>query len=182
MVVLTLLVLAVRLVSFAHPMGEQATPIPEYRVKATFLFQFTQFVDWPSGAFRSSESPFVVGILGDDPFGSFLDETVRDEKAQGHPLIVERYQRLEDAANCQLLFVSRAESGRIRDIAAALRKRSTLIVGDTDGFAEGGGIVQFVTEQNKVHLRINLNAARVANLTISSKLLRLATVVNPGER
>src|SRR5256885_282744 len=50
--------------------------IPEYRVKATFLFQFTQFVDWPRNAFSNQQTPLVIGILGEDPFGTFLDDTV----------------------------------------------------------------------------------------------------------
>ena len=177
MVILTLLAVAVSLVSPVLPLRAQAAPIPEYRVKATFLFQFTQFVEWPDDAFRSLEAPLAICILGDDPFGTFLDETVRDEKAQGHPISVTRYQRLEDVANCQLLFVSRKHASRVRDIAEAHKNQSVLIVGDSDGFVDNGGIVQFVTEQNKVHLRINLNAAKGANLTISSKLLRLATLV-----
>ena len=88
--------------------------IPEYRVKATFLFQFTQFVDWPRNAFSNQQTPLVIGILGEDPFGTFLDDTVRDEMANGHPIAVERYQRLENVKNCQVLFVSRSEANQDR--------------------------------------------------------------------
>src|SRR5205823_4557973 len=99
----------------------QSSSVPEYQVKATFLFQFTQFVDWPPQSLPAPQSPLVIGILGQDPFGSFLDETVRAEKVNDHPLAVERYQRLEDIKNCQLLFVSRAEAGRIREIASIFK-------------------------------------------------------------
>src|SRR2546422_11684684 len=91
----------------------QSPAIPEYRVKATFLFQFTQFVDWPRNAFSNQQSPLVIGILGEDPFGTFLDDTVRDEMANGHPIAVERYQRLENVKNCQGLFVSPSEANQI---------------------------------------------------------------------
>jgi YfiR/HmsC-like len=158
----------------------QSSAIPEYRVKATFLFQFTQFVDWPRDAFSSPQTPLVIGIFGEDPFGSFLDDTVRDEKANGHPLAVERYRKLDDINNCHVLFVSRSEATRITDIVAALKGRRTLVVGDINGFADRGGMIQFVTEENKIHLRINLAATKAANLTISSKLLRPATVINSG--
>ncbi|PYR99673.1 MAG: DUF4154 domain-containing protein [Acidobacteria bacterium] len=154
--------------------------IPEYRVKATFLFQFTQFVDWPRNAFSNQQTPLVIGILGEDPFGTFLDDTVRDEMANGHPIAVERYQRLENVKNCQVLFVSRSEANQIGEILAAVRGRSTLIVGDANGFADRGGMIQFVTVENRIQLRINLAAAKAANLTISSKLLRPATVINSG--
>ncbi len=158
----------------------QSSAIPEYRVKATFLFQFTQFVDWPRNAFSSQQAPLVIGILGEDPFGTFLDETVRDEKINGHPIVAERYQRLENIKNCQVLFVSQSEANQIGEILAAVRGRSTLIVGDANGFADRGGMIQFVTVENRIHLRINLAAAKAANLTISSKLLRPATVINSG--
>jgi hypothetical protein len=161
-------------------MQAQATSIPEYQVKATFLFQFTQFVDWPRDAFSNPQMPLVIGILGEDPFGSFLDEAVRDEKANGHPLVVERYHRLDDIKNCHVLFVSRSEANRMAEVVAALKGRSTLVVGDLNGFADHGGMIQFVTEQNRIRLRINLAAAKAANLTISSKLLRPATIINSG--
>src|SRR5947207_349431 len=110
----------------------QAPAVPEYRLKATFLFQFTQFVDWPAAAFASRQAPLVIGVLGQDPFGTFLDEAVRGEKVENRALSIERYRRLEDVANCQVLFVSRSEAGRIQQIAAALKGRSVLLVGDAD--------------------------------------------------
>src|SRR5690348_14647680 len=105
----------------------QNSAIPEYRVKATFLFQFTQFVDWPATAFSNDQSSLVIGILGDDPFGTLLDETVHDEKANGHPLVVERYRRLDEVKNCHLLFVSQSEGKRLSEIVSTLRGQSTLI-------------------------------------------------------
>ena len=163
-----------------QPLSAQASAIPEYRVKATFLFQFTQFVDWPPKAFSNNQTPLVIGILGDDPFGTFLDETVRDEKANGHSLSVERYRRLEDVKNCHVLFVSGSEANRLDQIVSALRGRSILIVGEANGFADRGGMIQFMTQENRIQLRINLAAAKTANLTISSKLLRPSTVINAG--
>ena len=160
----------------------QSSAISEFRVKATFLFQFTLFVDWPAEAFSTAQTPLVIGIFGEDPFGTFLEETVRDERANGHALAVERYRRLEEVKNCHVLFVSGSEASRTGDIVTALKGRSILIVGDSNGFADRGGMIQFVTQENRIRLRINLAAARAANLTISSKLLRPATVINPGPR
>jgi hypothetical protein len=165
-----------------QPEGAQAPTAPEYRVKATFLFQFTQFVDWPDQAFPASEAPLVIGILGEDPFGLFLDETVRNEKLNQHPLAIERYQRLADVGNPHVLFVSQPETGRIGEITTALKGRNILTVGEANFFADRGGMIQFVTQENRIRLRINLGAARAANLTISSRLLRPATVINAGAR
>jgi|SRR5688572_10997142 len=158
------------------------TTIPaEYQIKAVFLFNFTQFVEWPTNAFADAQSPLVIGVLGEDPFGAYLEETVRGEKANDHPLTVQRFRRVEDITTCHVLFISRSEAARFDQIFASLKNRHTLTVGDVDGFARSGGIIRFLTEKNKIRLRINLEAAKAANLTISSKLLRPAEIVAPGK-
>jgi hypothetical protein len=157
----------------------QTVPSREYQLKAVFLFNFAQFVTWPPTAFADENAPLVIAVLGEDPFGNYLDETVRGEKVGGHPLVIRRYDRVEDIKDCHILFVSPSENTRMKDIIAGLRGRSILTVGETDGFAHEGGMIRFMTEQNKIHLRINLEAARAENLTISSRLLRLADIVGP---
>jgi hypothetical protein len=154
-----------------------APPSVEYQIKAVFLFNFAQFVEWPPGAFRDPRAPFVIGVLGEDPFGTYLDEAVRGEKIGERPLVVRRYRRGEDIADCNILFISRSEAGRIDPIIASLRGHSVLTVGEDDGFIRQGGILRFVTENHKIRLRINVEAARAAGLTISSKLLRPAMIV-----
>jgi hypothetical protein len=153
----------------------------EYQIKAVFLFNFTQFVKWPPAAFINADEPFCIGILGDDPFDGFLDETVRGEKVDGHPLVVQRYHSVKDIKDCQLLFISGSENKRLEQIFAGLNGKNILTVGDMDGFAKNGGVIRFVTEQNKVHFKISREAAKNANLTISSKMLRLAEIVEPGK-
>jgi hypothetical protein len=153
----------------------------EYQIKAVFLFNFTQFVKWPTTAFTNAEEPFCIAILGDDPFDGFLDETVRGEKVDGHPLVVQRYHSVKDIKDCQLLFVSSSENKRLEQIFAGLNGKNILTVADMDGFAQNGGGICFVTKENKIHFKINLEAAKNANLTISSKMLRLAEIVEPGK-
>src|SRR5438132_13855673 len=86
----------------------KTTPLPEYQVKAMFLFNFAHFVTWPSQ--KSSDAPLVIGILGDDPFGSYLDETVRGEKVINRPLVIQRFGRSTELTNCNILFISQSES------------------------------------------------------------------------
>src|SRR5262249_926438 len=90
----------------------------EYQLKAVFLYRFTQFIDWPPSAFATPQTPITIGILGPDPFGSFLDATVRDEKVHNHPLRVQRYQNIQDATNCHVLFISGSEGPRLPKILA----------------------------------------------------------------
>lgn len=167
------------LLSALMPMarGVQAQPVKDYQIKAIFLFNFAQFVEWPEEAFVDAKSPIVIGVLGDDPFGRYLDEAVAGETVNGRPLLVQRYRRVEEIGTCHLLFISYSERTRLERILTSLRGRSILSVGDTDGFATRGGIIRFTAENKKTRLSINLAAAKAANLTISSKLLRAAEVI-----
>jgi hypothetical protein len=164
----------------ALPARAQAPPT-EYEVKAVFLFNFSQFVDWPAAAFADSRSPLVIGVLGGDPFGATLDEIVSGETVNGRPLMVRRYQSLDQVDTCHILFIDRSQESQLEAIVAALKNRSVLTVGDFAGFAHRGGMIRFITVGNKIRLRINLSAAQAAKLAISSKLLRPAQIVEPGQ-
>jgi hypothetical protein len=149
----------------------------EYELKAVFLFNFTQFVDWPSDSFAGPQSPLVICVLGDDPYGGFLDDTVRGETVGGHPLAVERYRHVEDVARCHVLFISASEAMQMTDIVQRLRGRSILTVSNAADSDTRGSVVRFATESNRIKLRIDMQAARAAHLEISSKLLRAAEIV-----
>lgn len=155
----------------------QAALSREYQIKAVFLFHFAQFVEWPSPAFPDAQTPLVIGVLGDDPFGRYLDETVRGETVNHRPLVVRRFRSVDEIDDaCHVLFISRSETGRLEQILASLKGRTILTVGDTDGFTKRGVMIRFMTVDNKIRLRINLEQANAANLKISSKLLRPAVV------
>ena len=157
-------------------LSAQMTTSAEYQLRAAFLLNFARFVDFPAKSFSDTNGPLIIGVLGEDPFGSYLDETVRGEKVNGHPLLVQRYRRGNDIKSCQVLFISRSEADRLDQILASLRGRSILTVGDTDDFNARGGMIRLAIEKNKVRMHIKPEAARAANLTISSKLLRLAEI------
>ncbi|HXL72628.1 MAG TPA: YfiR family protein, partial [bacterium] len=158
------------------------TPISkEYQIKAVFLFNFVQFVQWPADTFTAPDEPFCIGILGDDPFGDFMDKTIEGEKINGHPLIIRRYTAVEEVQDCQILFISSSETPKMAGILDTLKTRSILTVSDADDFIKNGGIIRFFTEDNKIHLRINLEAAKSVNLTISSEVLRLSNIVDLGK-
>jgi hypothetical protein len=163
----------------AAPLFAQRT-FDEREIKATFLFNFAQFVEWPKESFAGPDAPFVIGVLGEDPFGAILDEVVRGETVKNRAFVVTRFRRAEDVAVCHILFISGSEAPEDARIFDTLRGRPILTVGDADGFASGGGMIRFVTENKHVRLRVNLEAARAAHLTISSQLLRAAQVVRPG--
>ena len=159
----------------------QAAAPTEYQLKAVFLFNFAQFVDWPQESFPEAQTPLVIGVLGEDPFGTYLDEIVSGETVNNRPLEIQRYRRVDEIKTCHILFISQSESKQLEQIVAALKGRSILTVSDSAGFTRQGGMIRFVTDKNKLRLRINLEAATAANLTISSKLLRPAEIVTPGK-
>ena len=163
------------------PGNTPAQSSPEYQLKAVFLFNFAQFVEWPGSAFPEPDTPLGICILGQDPFGGYLDETVRGETVANHPLAVRRYRTVDEIKGCHILFVGRQEQGHFGQILDSLKGRSVLTVGDVEGFARRGGMIRFVTDHNRIRLRINLEAARAANLTLSSKLLRPAQIVPAGK-
>jgi hypothetical protein len=120
-------------------------------------------------------------VLGDDPFGSYLDDLVRGEHVADHPIAVKRYHEPEEVGDCHILFISISETSRLPKVIAALQHRSILTVGDAENFSRAGGMVRFVTESGKIRMRINNEAARESGLIISSKILRAATIV-PKEK
>lgn len=163
-------------------LAAQTARASEYQVKAVFLFNFAQFVDWPAEASADSDTTLVIGVLGDDPFGGVLDQTVRDERLNGRPFQVRRYQSVDEIKICHILFISRSEAGRPEGILAGLKHRPILTVSDAEGFAERGGMIRFVTDRSRIRLQINPEAAEAAHLTISSKLLRVAEIISPTGR
>jgi hypothetical protein len=178
----TLLVIALRLSVLLFASVAVAAPAPsEYQVKAVFLFNFTQFVDWPAQSFADAHVPFVIGVLGRDPFGSALDEAVRGETVNGRALVVERYRSVTELKPCQILFIDRSAGTDVNKALESVGHQGTLTVSDSDAPAPPGVIIRFLSEGKKIRLRIDVDSARDAGLTISSKLLRPAEVVgSPG--
>jgi hypothetical protein len=150
-------------------------PPLEYQVKAAFLLNFTKFVQWPAVAFSDQRSPLAICILGEDPFGSWLDEIVKGEAVNGRELVVQRIRRAPQAKSCQVLFVARQEKEvpRILDDLGP----GVLTVGEGENFLEDGGIIAFVIEDRRVRFDINQRGAARARLTLSSRLMSVARSV-----
>lgn len=161
--------------------GARAAAPNEYEIKALFLYHFAGFVTWPPTAFENDQSPIVIGVVGEDPFGPYLDKAVAGETAQGRPLSVVRFARPEDVGFCHILFIARSADAQVGDLVARLRRQPVLTVGETENFARRGGVIRFLTNNNRTRFRINITAAKDAGLVISSKLLRAADVIAPGQ-
>jgi hypothetical protein len=149
----------------------------EYDLKAVFLYNFATFGEWPTDCFASASSPFVIGVIGTDPFGSTLEQIVAGERIRGRPIVIRRFDRPDGVQKCQILFISASEKWRLKEILSVVRGQPVLTVADIPAFVEGGGLVGFTTT-TRVGIQVNPVALRTANLAISPKLLRLAEVVS----
>jgi YfiR/HmsC-like len=151
-------------------------PAREYKVKAAFIYNFAQFVDWPTSAFESADAPFVVAVVGKDPFNGLLEEVVAGKRVGGRTVVVQHFDSSAGIGQCQILFVPMTEEGSLGTIIQKMQNKPVLTIGEVDDFTEEGGCFRFFTEDNKMRFEINQDAAEQAGLRISSKLLRLARI------
>ena len=171
------LILMVALTSSLLGTGAQGQGSGEYQIKAAFLYNFAKFIEWPAEAFTESCAPLIVGVIGNDPFGSALDQTMSGKTINGRPLIIKRLKWGQNLRTCQILFISSSERKRLAQLFESLKGATVLTVSETEQFCQQGGIINFLIEDNKVRFEINATAATGAQLKISSKLLALAKTV-----
>lgn len=157
----------------------QTVSATQYQLKAVFLFNFTQFVEWPGNIFDQPGEPFVIGLYGPNVFGNYLDQAVRNETVNGHPIKIIPVSSAEEAKRVHLLFITSGRSPELAALESQLKGQSVLTVSDVDGFCRSGGMIGFINEKNKIKIQINTGATAAANLKVSSKLLRLAELVPP---
>ena len=182
---LLITILVILLSSWALEARAQDAPSSsEYLIKAGFIYNFANLVQWPQNAFTQADSPIVIGILGEDHFGVTLDRVLQGKKVNGRPFVVRRFKSVADLAqsvidlkDCQILFVSSSETAHVTEAIQTLRGISVLTIGEIPGFAKRGGIINLVLEDNKVRFEVNVEAAKQADLNISSRLLALAKIV-----
>jgi hypothetical protein len=155
----------------------RAQAFNEYKVKVAFLYTLAKFVEWPPDAFAGPSGALTICILGDDPFGSFLDEVVKAKRIAEHPLVVLRMANLPIARECRILFIAASERRRMPSVLAAAATSGLLTVGDTAEFAAQGGVIALWLDGERICLLVNLTSADKAQLHISSRVLSLATIV-----
>lgn len=157
--------------------GESAV-LREYEIKAAYLYNFIKYIEWPPPGLPPGLDTITIGVLGENPFGPTL-ATLNGKMAKDRKLVVKENLSPAELDSCQILFVSPSVKEQMPEILNQLRGKSILTVSETEGFAQQGGIINFIAEKNKVRFEINTEAAKRTGFTISSELLKLAKVVKP---
>ena len=150
----------------------------EYEVKSAFLYNFAAYVEWPKSAFAEESSPLVVCIVGADPFGGVLDKILQGKTAQGRPLTLRRVATAKEAKGSHIVFIPSSESERIGELTSALAGTPALLVGEAEGLARKGAACNFVLEDSRVRLEVNVGTAEKAGLRLGAKLLKIARRVD----
>lgn len=154
----------------AEPEGQEK----EYQLKAAFLFNFAKFVTWPESAFSGRNAPLVIGVVGPDPFGAALEKTLEGKSIGERRIEVRRFDDARDAKKSHILFIARSNAERLAETIGALEGAPVLTVGEDEEFTLRGGIIRFLTLDNRIRFEANSESARKAGLGLSSQLLKLA--------
>jgi len=162
---------------FLNGTHAQSPTAGEYEIKAAFLYNFAKFVEWPPSSFADASAPLRICVLGQDPFGEELRNITKDKTVNGRKLKVYPVLDLQVARTCHILFIASSETAQLKQILAGLRGSDALTVGDTKGFVQQGGMINFVLDKDRVQFEVNRKAAEQAGLQISSKLLSVAKLV-----
>jgi hypothetical protein len=148
----------------------------EYEIKAAYLYNFINYIEWPENAFPAPGGTIVVGIVGQSPFGAAL-AVLNGKQVKGRTVALKQITDIKDLDQCQIVFINSSEKAHVPELLEKLKESRVLTVSEIDGFAQDGGIINFISEHNKVRFEINPDAARRLGLNISSELLKLAKVV-----
>jgi hypothetical protein len=162
------------LLNHANCRAQSAT---EYQVKAAYLFNFIKFVEWPDVSPADAQSKWVIGIVGNSPVGDELSKLVESKNVLGRELQIKTFQATDNLRGCNILFISDSEKKHLPAILTGLRGSSVMTVADMEHFIDAGGMVQFVVEDARVRISIDVGATGRAHLKVSSKLLALARAV-----
>jgi hypothetical protein len=160
----------------------QQPKVSEYQVKATYLYNFGRFVQWPPNVAAAQGNSFSICVIGQDPFGTALDGILAGETIDGKTVVAKRVAKAQDAVNCRVLYISSSEDSRLKEVLMALDKAGVLTVSDIPQFSQRGGMIQFVTAGNKVRFEVNLASAQDAGLILSSDLLKVAATVRKASQ
>jgi hypothetical protein len=162
---------------FAAKLSAQQQKPDQNQVEAAYIYNFGKFVKWPTTSGANQNSSFTICVLGEDPYGSILQSVLAGKFINGTPVTIKRVPQPQDANDCRILSINTTDDRRLREILSGLGPATVLTVSDMPNFAKRGGMIQFVTEGDRVRFEINRASSDRAGLVLASELLKVATVV-----
>jgi len=180
---LLILSLTVIFLTSTLPIERQGS-LNEVHLKAVFIFNFTQFVEWPAKSFSDADAPLIINVLGDTDLSSYLKKVVNGESKGNHQIVVsdlETIDGLDGPNRGHILYVGKERSREFEKSITMAKANGILTVSDLPDFASKGGMIRFYLENGKMRIQINLKTAKAAELSISSKLLNIADVIQKGK-
>jgi hypothetical protein len=163
--------------SILAPSVSSSASYSESKLKAAFLLNFTRFVDWPESSFEGEQAPFVICVLNDSKFATTTAEVIGDHTVNDRTIAIQERIDVVDSAGCHIFFVPEGEAGQHRALIEQTSGRSVFTISAATGFAEMGGVANFIRSGKKIRLEINRRAAESANLKVSARLLRIVNVI-----
>ncbi len=156
--------------------------LPEYQLKAAYLGKIPRFVEWPSSGGKDGKTAFQFCAMGDYLFGTKLASELQGTTVGGRRIELRWTRKEQELRGCELIFFSRSESARYIKLLEALRGKGVLTIGESKGFLEAGGIMEFSFEDDRLRVQVNLVAARTENLKVDARLLAMAkrVITNPS--
>lgn len=170
------IVLIMVLCSISASSNDEKPSQLEYQVKATLIYNFAKFINWPSESFLTETDPIVVGIVGKDPFGKILDETFVGQTVHGRTIKVNRVKDLKELRVSHILFISLSEAERFKEILDSIQGTSIVTISDIPDFERQGGMIGLFLRENRVRFSINIDAADFAHVKVNSQLLKISQV------
>jgi len=155
--------------------------VSEQQLKAAFLFKFTQYAEWPSEALGPADAPIRICVLDRAGLAQVLGEAVEGRTAGSRPLVTSLIEGAQEALGCHLLFVGASTGQEVMALLEELTGQPVLTVGDMEGFAQLGGMINLAKQGNRLRFEVNRRAVERAGLQLSSQLLKLASLVGESE-
>ncbi|MGD9850705.1 MAG: YfiR family protein [Nitrospirales bacterium] len=165
-------------VTALSPLSQAEGPSDD-QIKATYLYHFTKFVEWPTSSFTLENSPLQLCVMEPDTFGPFLETTLKGKSSGTHSLIIKRHPSTKEIRQCHMLFLSKQQASLWSTLRASLAHTTVLTVGEHGDFLKEGGMIQFYRDGQKIRFAINPQTIKQTQLRVSAKLWRLAKIVNP---
>jgi len=164
---------------FSQGANSQST---EYELKAVAFQKLSLFIEWPGNAFENSGNEFIIGVLGENPFGNLLESVYENVKIKDKKVKTVYFRNIEQAGKCHLLFIPKTSFKDLARIVDFIGTKPVLTIADSEGFAEAGCLINFYSYSGKLRFEVNQKALLAAGFITDFKLLKVSKIVNPAGR